>query len=325
MKKSIIILFALVSIISCRKDEINKFDGPDLNDVYGEFKIIDSLKSSVSSVDFSQGTMHFSCELSKLSQWKLEIEGQNSGAVKIIEGSSRVLDASTALWDGSTTIFPLFQAEMCDVMLTFEGEVDTLHTTLELTGLKPLEGFIVANFEDGWKPGWTKFVQSGANMKFDIQNDSVTPEATSYYNMQGEVNWDWLIGLVDFNAAAYNETTLPLSANGDNLFFNCLVYGEPQLDNSRILFRFDEDENEDGEFDETTEDQFGYEVIIDWAGWRLISVKYSDIVGNGNGGDIHNPDKLNKVSILHLANPASGFAKTAVDLMIFTENEALQP
>ena len=44
---------------------------------------------------------------------------------------------------------------------------------------------------------------------------------------------------------------------------------------------------------------------------------------NGNG--VHNPDKLNKVSVLHLANPTSGFAKSGIDYLIFTENEALQP
>ena len=97
--------------------------------------------------------------------------------------------------------------------------------------------------------------------------------------------------------------------------------------NSRILFRFDEDENVDGTFDITSEDSFGYELIIDWSGWKHISVKYSDILSanNASGGALHNPDKLNRVSVLHLADPNSGYAHSAIDYLIFTENEPLRP
>ena len=53
----------------------------------------------------------------------------------------------------------------------------------------------------------------------------------------------------------------------------------------------------------------------------MVSIKYSDIIGNGNGGGIHNPDKINKVNMLHLADPLSGIAKSKLDYIIFTENE----
>ena len=71
----------------------------------------------------------------------------------------------------------------------------------------------------------------------------------------------------------------------------------------------------------------GYEIIIDWSGWRHISVKYSDILSanNSSGGGVHNPDKLNRVSVLHLADPNSGYAHSAIDYLIFTENEPLRP
>ena len=145
--------------------------------------------------------------------------------------------------------------------------------------------------------------------------------------MAGVVDWDWLTGMIDFNATAFGETTMPLSNNGDNLYFNAFVYGDPMYPNSRILFRFDEDENVDGTFDITSEDSFGYELIIDWSGWKHISVKYSDILSanNASGGALHNPDKLNRVSVLHLADPNSGYAHSAIDYLIFTENEPLRP
>ena len=37
------------------------------------------------------------------------------------------------------------------------------------------------------------------------------------------------------------------------------------------------------------------------------------------------PDKLNRVSVLHLADPNSGYAHSAIDYLTFTENEPLRP
>lgn len=326
MKYNLFLLLLLTVLFSCRKDEIDIFEGPDLNDVYGEFTVITSLESSQPNVDFADGqTVYFTCELSKVIDWQLTITGQTSGAEKLISGTSKYVDTNTSTWDGSTTNFPMFKSEVCNVMLTFNGESDTLNTSVTVDLPKVNEGFVIADFETGWNSGWTTFIQSGAGMDFNIKTDASAPNENSYYNMQGLVDWDWLTGLVDFNATAYGSTTIPLSDNGDNLYFNAIVYGDPGLPNSRVLFRFDEDENEDGSFNVSNEDQFDYEIIIQWEGWKLITVKYSDMVGSGGGGNIHNPDKLNKVSVLHLADPASGMAKSGIDYLIFTENAPLQP
>jgi hypothetical protein len=326
MKYNLFLLLLLTVLFSCRKDEIDIFEGPDLNDVYGEFTVITSLESSQPNVDFADGqTVYFTCEMSKVIDWQLTITGQTSGAEKLISGTSKYVDTNTSTWDGSTTNFPMFKSEVCNVMLTFNGESDTLNTSVTVDLPKVNEGFVIADFETGWNSGWTTFIQSGAGMDFNIKTDASAPNENSYYNMQGLVDWDWLTGLVDFNATAYGSTTIPLSDNGDNLYFNAIVYGDPGLPNSRVLFRFDEDENEDGSFNVSNEDQFGYEIIIQWEGWKLITVKYSDMVGSGGGGNIHNPDKLNKVSVLHLADPASGMAKSGIDYLIFTENAPLQP
>ena len=326
MKYNLFLLLLLTVLFSCRKDEIDIFEGPDLNDVYGEFTVITSLESSQPNVDFADGqTVYFTCELSKVIDWQLTITGQTSGAEKLFSGTNKYVDTNTSTWDGSTTNFPMFKSEVCNVMLTFNGESDTLNTSVTVDLPKVNEGFVIADFETGWNSGWTTFIQSGAGMDFNIKTDASAPNENSYYNMQGLVDWDWLTGLVDFNATAYGSTTIPLSDNGDNLYFNAIVYGDPGLPNSRVLFRFDEDENEDGSFNVSNEDQFGYEIIIQWEGWKLITVKYSDMVGSGGGGNIHNPDKLNKVSVLHLADPASGMAKSGIDYLIFTENAPLQP
>lgn len=326
MKKFTLLLIAGTMLLACRKKEVDKIDGPDLADVYGTFEVLSALGVSQSSVDFSTGqTVYFTCETSTIKEWTISITGQSSGANKIITGTGKTVDASNAKWDGSTTNFPMFKAETCDVMLTFSGEADTLYTTVTVAAPKVNPGFLIADFESGWNSGWSTFIQSGASMDFSIKTDSTSPQEGSYYNMQGTVNWDWLIGLVDFNAQAYGSPTLPLTDNAGNLYFNVLIYGAPGYPNSLVLLRFDEDEDENGTFSDASEDEYSLEITVDWVGWKLVSLKYSDLEGNGSGNGVHNPDKINKVSVLHLANPASGFAKSGIDYLIFTENAPLKP
>lgn len=326
MKKYILIALIGAVLISCRKDENDNIDGPNLTDVYGEFAVLETLNISQVNTDFSSGSNpFFTCQMSKIINWQLTITGQTSGAMKIIEGTSNKLNSSNASWNGSTTELPIFLAEVCDVMLTFNDEPDTLYTTITVDQPKTNAGFLIADFETGWLSGWTSFIQSGAQMDFNIKTDGTAPENDSYYNLQGEVNWDYLVGLVDFNASAYGGVTLPLTSNSDNLWFNAMVYGDPGFQNTIMLFRFDEDENEDGSFNVTNEDQYSYEFNVDWVGWKLVSVKYSDLAANPAGGGVLNPDKLNKVSMLHLADPVSGLAKSKLDYLIFTENGPLQP
>jgi hypothetical protein len=43
----------------------------------------------------------------------------------------------------------------------------------------------------------------------------------------------------------------------------------------------------------------------------------------GNG--LHNPNKIGKISMLHLANPNDGFASTKIDMIMFTTAKPLEP
>jgi hypothetical protein len=111
-----------------------------------------------------------------------------------------------------------------------------------------------------------------------------------------------------------------------------MIYGEEGTTNSLVLFQFEEDENSNGIFSSASEDMYSKEIKVDWIGWKLISVKYSDLVNlvNGvpaapNGNGVHDSNKIKTINMLHLANPNSGFAKSKLDYIIFTENGPLVP
>jgi hypothetical protein len=79
-------------------------------------------------------------------------------------------------------------------------------------------------------------------------------------------------------------------------------------------------------------DEYDFKINVDWSGWKLISIKYSDIFylvndkpATPKGNGLHNPNKLSKISMLHLANPNNGFAETKLDYLMFSNNKPLQP
>lgn len=333
MKNTLIIILVTFSlIVSCRKD--HKMDGPSISEIYSDFKLLEPFKSSKDSVDFKNGeSVYFTASFNKIVNWKISISGNTSKANKVITGQSRVISLSNALWNGSTTQFPMFAIENCTAKLTIEDVLDSFMLPIRIKQTKVNQGFLIADFEAGLNASWTKFIQSGANMDFKVKSDAFSPQAKSYLNMAGTVNWDYLIGLIDFPAKAYNSNvTFPLNANADAVYFNCLIYGVPNTNTSLVLFQFKEDENSDGTFNANNEDEYDYQVTVDWVGWKLVSIKYSDIVtlvngspSSAKGNAIHNPDKISKISMLHLANPNDGFASTKIDYLIFTDGKILEP
>lgn len=334
MKKFLFfVLLVPVFFSSCRKKEIDKIDGPSLNNLYGAFTVLTPFETSRDSVDFAGGeNVYFTAQFSKSLDWEIKITGQSSGAVKYITGFGSSISQNTSSWIGEITEFPVFRSELCAIELTFPSEPDTLTAQVKILTPKLNAGFLISDFETGMNAGWQTFIQAGADMDFQIKTDAFSPEKNAYLNMAGTVDWDYLIGYIYFKALAYGAPHYPITSNPDNAYFNVMAYAEPGTINSIILFQFQEDDNGNGSHSSLTEDMYSMEVPVTWEGWKLISVKYSDIpcLVNGqpaapNGNGIYNSDKIVSVNMLHLANPANGFAKMKVDYMIFTENGALKP
>lgn len=331
MNKIILQLLSVLILVSCERD--STFEGPALSDLYGEFKILEDLDISNRNIEFEKGeTVYFTAQFSKLADWEIKITGKTSGAQKIITGKSRIIDATNSVWDGSTTIFPMFRTEECDVELSFQDNSATSNDNLTIISAKINSGFVVADFENGINNGWVVFKQSGADMSFEISNEIPAAQGEFYYDMGGAVDWDWLIGMIDFPGSAYGNPTFPLNSNPDNVYFNVVLYLPDGITNALVLFQFREDDNQDGDFDDTAEDMYSLELKSLHVGWQLISIKYSDLVTlvNGqpaepNGNKIHNPERLWQVSTLMLADPNSGYSQVLMDYMIFTENTPLNP
>lgn len=332
MKKILALALLAGFAWSCDRD-MNTL-GPDLDEIYGDFTVLDEVTPDQTSVDFkSNQTVVFEGRFNKTVDWEIHIIGQRSGAEKILSGKTRNIDASNATWEGTTTELPMFKVEDCLAFVTVpeEGYIDTIGT-IQIDSVASREGFLVANFENGMNPGWVSFAQSGADMSWGIVQSDTAAEGDHYFDMGGEVTFDYLIGLIDFPASAYNEATFPLNENPDQVYFNIFLYKPAGINNEIVLLQFREDENGDGNYSDGSEDMYSLELRGLSVGWQLVSLPYSDLVAlvngqpsNPAGNGVHEPDKLLQVSMLFLADPSSGYSNTWMDNLIFTEGGPLIP
>jgi hypothetical protein len=331
MKKHILILSLFVAVIglSCKRDMA--LEGPSLRDQYGEFKVLQDFAASTGTVDFSKGeVVYFTAKFSRPAEWVLTIKGANN-AEKTFSGKSAQLDISNSKWNGASSVFPSFPLGNCEAQLYIKDDSSYHKLNINITGKRNPGGTVIADFESGINPKWKIFAQNGAKMTFDIKDTGVVPQGNKYYTLGGTVNWDWLIGMIDFPATAMGANGFDLSGNPDDIYFNVVMSRPNNVTNGIMLFQFSEDDNGDKTFNPNNEDMYSVELKNLNASWKVYSIKYSELLAlvNGSastpkGNGRFDADKLFQVSCLFLANPSSGYSQVSFDYIAFTKGSPLE-
>lgn len=332
MKKLIYIFLTLFIVFSCKHRD-DEFDGPDLNDLNGPFYVIEPLFLNSKTIDFiNNEVLEFNAELSKNTSWVISIKGVTSGAIATVEGNDRVVSSEIATWNGSADVFPSFLVEDAIVTMTFPDEENSpIYTdTISILSEKIDKGSLITSFETGFGDSWSRFNQTTVAGKI-ICSDGNAAKGDCHYSISGTVGWDWAIGSVAINA---DDGNFGLQNNSNNLFFNLALRPIENVgpQSSFIQVWFDEDENEDGVFDPTTEDRYIYEYWTENDSWKILSIKYADIQFDAEGNNVEvfgnglpEPSKLSSINVFFLANPDNGNAKILLDHMIFTTNSPYKP
>jgi hypothetical protein len=345
-------LLSSVLFTECKrtvKDE--EILGPEYRPAPEGFAIITPLDASDSdlNLNFTIGTksVYFTGDFSHEVSWTITITGQTSGAQKIITGLSNSLNASNALWDGSSSNMIFFkQSESAIVVLSFLGTTitdgltfGTLIKTKSYNGtFNGVKYTVVEDFEAAASSSFNM----GSSFK-DLGDEPVVNGATATIQLQGAKVYyfqgmdknsnSWVAGVttdsLDCNAAFVN-TTVPL----EDFYINLYVYGTGK-ENSSIqikTYEIDDPASYNGTYDQTTNDGWVYDIYATWTGWKLVSARYSnfkraaDPTLGGIGNGIKEPSKITGFGLGLNSVPTFGYdVEAAADMLVVTEGGPFIP
>ena len=93
-----------------------EFEGPSIENLYGDFEVIEPLKITNKSPSFSNNEhVSFHCEFNKPVQWKIAIMGLSTSANRQITGFSNLIDSNIIVWKGGPSQVPFFSEEVCAI------------------------------------------------------------------------------------------------------------------------------------------------------------------------------------------------------------------
>lgn len=287
MKYSIalLLLFGLsVLTFSACDHETDVFDGPNLIDRFGDFSVLEPFMIDRTVVDFSAGEdVRMTARFNKSVNFTIQITGQQSGAVKRIEGFSNKLDETNAIWEGGTTDLPFFQEEVVDIELIIDEEDAEVESgTVEIVGTKIYEGELFTGFENN--PGTDIFF---GNFEFELSNntgrrsDGNALAGDWYYYFEGTDNVvpNFFVGLIAINSTITGNTYAPVPTTvPEELYFNTFLHSDGgQFGIAVIQFAFDS--NDSGEYEDGPDETFQLagDFPLDFVGWKQISHTMADV------------------------------------------------
>lgn len=247
-----------------------------------------NLTASTSSIDFSSGNeVFFNAEFSREVNWSLKITGTESGAIKEFNGNGMIINESNSSWDGAASASSIFLAEQCEVTLT-SSQYPDFNETIQINVLspKPLGGDLITDFEQDL--GASLFI---GDFEFELigdvgqVQDANAIQGSSYLYLEGTDNSsgglsdNFFVGLARLFPSLEGNTYFSApSTDPSQLYFNVLVFNE--LPYSRLVVSFKVDSNDNGQFDNDTDNSFSFEydgIFDSPAGWNDLNVSMDEI------------------------------------------------
>lgn len=316
-------------------------------------------------VDFTIEKCTLSVTFNARVSYKVTYTGASSGATRSYDGVASFVDASSpgGLWDGSHDGINFFRSgETVNVKISFfrstysESSSTTITTQRNyldisnpnIIGLLPSNGYETGL---GTFPSQFTFLSiPGCTSGLAVVNSTLgAPEGLNCFQLEGKSCQadGYFIGGIQHRKTGF---FLPATwTDPSQIYFNLYVYGEGNK-NGRLSLEFHEaDLSNDatkpkqecgppptninvGEHDRCTDDAWVVQIPIDHVGWKLISVKYSDMTANasitngGSGNKIKEPGRVHRIQMGLLSLPTpSQYIKSYMDFPTVTYGAPFDP
>jgi len=282
----------------------------------------------------------FKAKFNESVKWTISIKGDSSKAEKILSDVGSFLDSTVTgvLWNGNSNSFKYFsENETAVATLSILGSDVTQTIRFRIaktTAYDATQAILLNDFEGSY--GQTVY-----NDKLDMF-PSPMPKITSSFNPpQGthclvvtgaDNNGDYFVG-------GYQQKFEPdifKNYEASDIYFNMYIYGfgkdaglTPNATKLNIGVSED-DKNPNGSFEADIEDSFEKQVNVDWQGWKLIAVRYSELKrsisleNGGSGNNIIQPDRAYSLNANLISSPNGSRVGAAIDYVTITFGKPLE-
>ncbi len=318
-----IVFFASILLFSGCRDK-KDFIGPEYAVASSNFKI-SAFTSGLSSVNFeNKEHQYFVANFTDRVSWKIILQGQESNAIKIIEGLSDEINKSNSSWNGVHDGTRFFNNEKVLATLSFIGTDQTTSSEFSISApIKYPEAVKLGNGFEGaaWQGPWFDPGEDNGSGK----TNQLSIQGKSGYRLKGtDLSGNYYMGVI---RKAYNSE---LPENAEEVYFNIYAYGVGDA-TSVLKLAGKEDENGNRTFDDASEDAWEKEILLGHHGWKLFSFKYADFNRaadknfGGNGNNKREPHKIVAVDIALQTTTPKSSAEAIFDFPIITVGKPFQP
>ena len=366
--KSIVItaLSTLVLAACTRSSKEEAFLGPKVLPAPEGFAIQgDSLgfkfTNSGTSVDFLTGTSYLESKFSSEVTWKVAIVSRANGAVKTLTGTSATLDNVTCPWNGESDYLLFSNGDSCDANLTITGYADAANVLKKTSKsfvigkskdyekvINGINNHTIVDFEPSpGAPGLTVPYSDAMDSPF-ISKSEYSDRAHGKYSLYcagNDLSNNGYIGGLDM-IKLVGLVGLVKETNANDVYLNMYVKGFGKMNTGLTLLFYELDSLHvdnpksiagglaipEGSWAglAKSNDKWIKQINVDWIGWKLVSVKYSEFkkpnTDGCNGNCTLEPHKMRGMSIGLDSYPATGFpAEFAVDNFVITEGGPFKP
>jgi len=276
----------------------------------------------------------FKAKFNESVKWTITIKGDSSKAEKILTDVGSFLDSTvtSVLWNGNSNSFKYFsEKETAVATLSILGSdlTQTIRFRIaKTTAYDNSQAILLNDFEGGYG-------QIVYNDKLDLLPSPMprivstieTPQGIKCLMMTGaDNNGDYFVG-------GYQQKLDPdifKNYQASDIYFNMYIYGfgkdaglTPNATKLNIGVSED-DKNPNGSFEADIEDSFEKQVNVDWQGWKLISIRYSELKrsisleNGGSGNNILQPDRAFSLNANLISSPNGSRVGAAIDYVTIT-------
>ncbi|WP_028979591.1 hypothetical protein [Sporocytophaga myxococcoides] len=331
----------VISSISCKRDKHpENMIGPEYKNADPGFYVVNNEFAGTPSslVDFTKNQVVFNAQFSQEVTYFLTLTSNHGAAVTY---TGKAADLSKVIWDGIHNGLYFFSAnDSVFAELSFLGSNIRLRDTLTIKTPKSY-GKLVEDFEKvtttghlKMPAGWYKFGgEAGSTVvneekyylgtvAYSPQNSKTIkpPSGNQYFKINAtDANVDFYV-----DGAGFIQTLKLASTNPDSVYFNMFVYGTGNISDKGSI-KIQEDDNGKGGVESASEDELFYDFKINWTGWKLLSIKYSDFSFTTTipGNRIKEPHKAGKMGFVLLSDPSGAKTNLIFDYPIFTYGKPL--